>query len=300
MNPRLLRRNQGARLQPLSFFSNSANSALGSHSTHELHAWWDAATIAMGHVARWQIGPRKLWIQRLPGEWRIAQGDGDLDSADAALEVAAPAEAVEFAAVARIKRFCSKSDSEQIRVRPLSADRPIVTRPSVELYLPPGEKVTLFVGLPLWFAVETVDPAQRLLDTNLFRPSDTWFGPVGEEGELCYASRTYGRFRLEDVPRWPHRACTAVQILNGADDTLHVERLRIPAPYLALYAGADGRIWTQDVVLERREGGSGFVQLEMQCRAPSFAPGAKWLADARIPTHSGVVSRAFASLLAGI
>ena len=115
------------------------------------------------------------------------------------------------------------------------------------------------------------------------------------EGELCFASRTLWRLRPDDEPLRPHRALTAVRIVNRASSALSIERLKLPAPHLALYQAADGTLWTQDVRYVRSEGDD-FAALRLRDRAPAGAEGAVRLAEPRERREEHGVVRAFQSL----
>ncbi len=52
----------------------------------------------------------------------------------------------------------------------------------------------------------------------------------------------------------PHRAVSPVTIRNRGVDPLLVERLLLPVPNLTLHADPEGHLWSQEVLLVRREG----------------------------------------------
>lgn len=92
-----------------------------------------------------------------------------------------------------------------------------------------------FRVVPIKHQAATHDIADRFVIPDVgIRPSDTWFGPTTSEGEPCYASKTVCRLRVEDVPLRPHRCLTKVTLRNRADDSLSLDRLKLPVNALAL------------------------------------------------------------------
>lgn len=258
--------------------------------------WWGRRKVPVGSAGNWRIGPLGLWIQRLEGEWRIASETGD-DPLDDSLQEELPADAGDLLQKEYVDRYVTAGKSEEIVLSPALADRPVVTSSEKPLSVPSGEEAIVYVSSPLWVRIEAGKPANLLCEIPVFRPSDTWFGPDTTEGELCYASRTFHRVRLEDVPVRPHRATTAVKIKNRAKSMLALERMQVPVTHLALFRASGGRLWTQDVVFER-ESEDNFVALRLSGRSkPSAAAGEiKQISGPRIPPSGNIVMRAFTSL----
>ncbi len=256
--------------------------------------WWGSADLEVGRPHRWRMGPFTLWVRHLPGEWQVACSGGT-ESTDRTVERAVTKPDISVDPEATLNRFAIAGGSDSVEIIPRTADRPVVTRPDSPFYIPPGEETVMFVGSPLWVAVETVEPRHSLIDMPLVRPSDTWFGPSTQDGGLCYASKTFCRLRVEDLQYRPHRAVTAVTIKNEASDVLALERLNLPVNQLALYAGSDGRLWTQDVQLERSEGGE-YAKQTIENTPPRFVDQPRFLSPARETGDGNVVMRAFSTL----
>lgn len=259
--------------------------------------WWGEFSIRKGQTGKWCIGPLTLWIQRLEGEWRLAHETG-VDPLDTSLEKEIPTVALDLLEKESAVRYAIAGDSEEIGLAAVPADRSIVTSSEKPLSVPPGEEVTVYVSSPLWVRIRTGEPSRLLCEVPVFRPSDTWFGPDTMAGELCYASRTFHRVRLEDIPVRPHRATTAVRIVNRAGTTLSLERMQVPVMHLVLYRSTDGRLWTQDVVFERA-GDNDFVALRIGGRgvpAAIRADQAERIAGPRLQPSGNIVVRAFSSL----
>ena len=255
-------------------------------------AWWGEFTLQEGQCGLWQVGPTRVWAQHLAREWRLAH-DGGGDPADTTVSMELPCEAMGEAA---LTRFSIREPGERLRLTPLLADRSVISRPERPLVIPPWEDVTLYVSSPLWMRVEAVGPGITLQEFPLFRPSDTWFGPLTREGGLCYASSTLALTDPSGFPHTPQRAVTPVLIRNRAEESLTVERLNLPVPFLSLYRGADGTLWTQQVRLDRDEEKGELAMLQLDATAPEQAGGGERLAPPRRPVEKNLMVQAFSRL----
>jgi len=229
--------------------------------------WWGSASLDLDQAARWNVGPCTLWLHRTDCEWRLtARHDDDPLASDS--RVTLPIDEAEWAAVSdpeapeaansSITRFGFRETTATVDVNPLLGDRPFVVRPEGTILVAPSERLTLYVSTPLWIQLTLYGAASSLsYDLPVLRPSDTWFGPSTREGTLCYAARTTGRLRLENLLQRMHRAITPIAVHNQAADTLHIERVQIPVQHLALYASARHVLWTQGIALDRREDSEG-------------------------------------------
>ena len=214
--------------------------------------WWGRRPIPDQGAELIRVGPTELWVQREAGQLLIGhheQGD-PLDSrvVFAAVEAGEkPPEGMTWV------RLALGVGAESYLLSPLSADRAMIARPEVPAVIPPGASLRTFVSLPLWLRLEA-GPAR--LELPIRRPTDTWFGATTVEGELCYACQTTLRDRREALPTRPHRAITPVMLWNRGEDPLEVRRLRLPAPYLAIFAeqGEGGGLETPGITLERVAG----------------------------------------------
>lgn len=251
--------------------------------------WWGGFELAEDERRWWTLGPLLLGVERKLHEWRV--GYEELPNGDAAVpETNRTVDELEAGG-----RFVFASPGAGIRLIPALADRPVVTRPLSSLYVPPGEKTLLFVSSPVWVRVEAEGPDAELADLPVARPSDTWFGPSTREGELCYATRTHGRLRLEDLPVQPYRVITPLQIVNESRSALKLERVSLPVPYLTVYSSDSHDLWTQKVSMSC-EDDARLVSLRFKQKAPSQVPGAELVAPARKKQESRVFKRALSSL----
>ncbi|MDH3524159.1 MAG: hypothetical protein OES32_11280 [Acidobacteriota bacterium] len=260
--------------------------------------WWSEREVAIGRGLRWTLGPLDLAVSRLEHEWQIAYGGTGDSDADRDVALAEPiSELPERAEV--LERYAAGGQRSVVRCLPALADRSVVVRPRVPIFIPPGERIRFFVSSPIWLEIEVGIPWQALREVAVKRQSDTWFGSATGDGELAYTLRTHARVDLGEIPLRHHRAITPVTIENEGEDTLAIDRLNLPVPFLSVYAAGGDYLWTQDVTMLRREGQT-MASFEIGEEAPREAPGAERLTAPRRTAEGLQIVRAFANLLQGL
>jgi len=250
--------------------------------------WWGTFTLEPGQVCRWDIDRLQLWIRRAEREWQIARVLSEEDAprhGAAQLDVAMPE------SPDALERHVFSKTRGPLRLSPVVADRPVVTSPRMPVYLAQGEKTTLYVGSPLWVRVEAETPAQEILDAPIRRLSDTWFGPTTREGEICYAARTQAILDPANLPSLAAVAITPVAIENRGSETLRVERLKLPVPFLSVHAAPDGQLWTPTVTMvSQKERGMASFDVG---QAPPHRLSTRRVTAAREQPEDGLLIRAF-------
>lgn len=249
--------------------------------------WWGSYSLEEGQAGLWCIDRLRLWILRDEREWQVARSvveEAD-DGWNVELGVSMPEDADEF------ERHVFTNTHGGLNISPVVADRPVVASPRLPLFVAPGEKTTLYVGSPLWVRVEVESPAQAILDAPIRRPSDTWFGPSTREGELCYATRTSAILDLANLPSLAGRAITPVAIENHSADTLRVDRIKLPVPYLSVHAAPGGQLWTPTVTMVG-QAESGMASFDVGRRPPTGVS-ARQVTPAREQSEPGLLIRAF-------
>jgi hypothetical protein len=260
--------------------------------TEAAAAWWGRFDVPFGKAGRWQVGPLDLLFQRAWGEWQLAhQGGDDVQSLTSSFALV---DEKPLAELQGVRRAVLSGGATGVELMPATADRAVVTQPEKPIEIMPRDEAVLYVGSPIWVQVSSVEPRQRLFDLPIQRPSDTWFGPPTNHGELCYANRVHCRLRLEDVPFRPHRALTRITVTNDTEERLVIERIKLPVVHLQLYASA-GRLWTEDVVL-RRAAHFGGVDAEFVDGPPRHASDAVPVGERRAKSHPSAMMRKLESL----
>lgn len=268
----------------------------------EKTVWWGTFEIGEDEAGRWRVGPSTLWIYRSARSWHLVHMQSD-QALDDAAEIDPPRAIgqtdLSLDALpdgADLTRFSFLKTDAHCSLVPVLADRAVVARPDIPLYILAGESVTMYVSTPLWMRVEVGSDARLLREIPSFRPSDTWFGPSTREGELCYSVQTLGRLRLEDLPRRLHRAITPIHIRNRGADPLHVERIQVPVQYLSLFEGEGHFLWTQSVTLDREALGEQAAVRFDESAVPKEAGRTKRLRGPRLHVRTNMIVRTFGSL----
>ena len=258
--------------------------------------WWGSFTLAEGELRRWQVGERTVWVHNQRYEWGIYERVAPKEQV-AEAKAALPTPLDEIPEDASLTRFSFQRPTSKLTLTPVLADRAVVLKPEMPLFVPKGEETTLFVSTPLWLRLE-VDKLGQLLEVPSQQLSDTWFGPSTLVGELCYASRATVNTELDAVAFEPHRAVTPLRVKNLADSPLQLERIKLPVRYLAVYKSgnpSDNRLWTQTVTLEREAAGD-LAGLQLGKGAPREAGKTERLSAPRQRADKNLVVRAFSKL----
>jgi len=245
-----------------------------TETTHNANEWWGTFELEVGETGYWRAGPLELWATRTQFEWRVRfrRDDEPAESVSSA-EVPTPLEPPEDAG-AELRRYAFKQTTPAVKILPFPADRAFVIKPDAAFVVPPREEARLYISTPVWMNVYLGGSSAPMLSVPTHRPSDTWFGANTREGEVCYASRTHARRKLEHITRLSHRAISVVRIRNQAPTKLEFERIKIPVPNLSIFADGDGYLWTESVMLEREEDGD-FAGLRLGKGAPDEAGSAR-------------------------
>lgn len=265
-------------------------------SIEESVAWWGEHALALEEAGRFQIGSFELTASRNAFEWRVAwQRSTDGDLARGSVECPLPATEVEVEVQGELLRLVTSSESRRLAVQPQLANRPVVVRPETIFRLLPGAEIRLYVSMPVWVLVEVDEPPRQVLDEATWRLPDTWFGGP-TSGELCFAIKINARLYLENLPIFAHRAITVVVLKNRSETVLPIERLKLPAPNLSLYADSASHLWTQVVCVESDREGQ-IARVDIGQGPPEEAADARLVAGARVPTHQNLLVRALGNLL---
>ena len=259
--------------------------------------WWGERTLAEGERLHGRLGTLELWLERGPREWLATTRHGDDEARTPRLEqpwegtVPEHDEQTIFA-----ERFAFRHTGDRLQLLPAMPPRPVVVHTATPLVIPGGEEATVYISLPLWLRASA--GGELLLDVPVVRQSDTWFGAITGPGELCYASRSRGRLRLEVLPATPLRARAAIHVRNSAAGALPIDGLRLPAPFLSLYADGAGQLWTESVLVDHEQEGE-MAALDYGAGPPREAAGAERVAGPRNAPERRALVHTFSSLIRG-
>ncbi|MFT6435663.1 MAG: hypothetical protein ACJAVI_003718 [Candidatus Azotimanducaceae bacterium] len=151
--------------------------------------------------------------------------------------------------VTRLRTIIEESNLVLV-LSPATADRNVVVRPAQTISIPNGQTVHLYIGTPVWFVGTHTSSQRKLFGLSSGILSDTWFGPATYTGEICYANESQARLPLDRLSLRRDRLVTPVTIENRGGDTLALERLNLPVPFLTIF-DTGPNLWPQEVRILR-------------------------------------------------
>jgi len=237
--------------------------AINSSQKPQTLDFWATHQLSANEVGSWKIGPLELWIKRYANEWRLytrTQGS----SAQKEMNIQIPY-TDEIPPNLEVHRFGVDKTVDHLSFHPTLANRPVVVRPEKAFHLPPREEVTIFISHSVWLSLSYGTQQNTLMTIPVHRPSDTWFGPSSEEGELCYSARTKAKLRFEELDFFPYRAVTKIVLKNKSHRELFLERIKVPFQYLSLYVSKQQIFFTDTLVVTRVENDK---QIKIEFEAP--------------------------------
>ena len=203
-----------------------------------------------------ELGDLSLVITRLSHEWQLAyqwSRRGNSGGFSCAYREAAP----EYDG--SLDRIAMESMTDTLTLQPALADRPVVVRPYSAMTIPGRNRITLYVSTPLWLIVEFSPDVRKELPMQQL--SETWMGSVTGQGELCYGSHTHARLDKQLLLKRPFRALSPITIHNKNVESLTLERLSIPTPFLSLYEAVDQLITEPVTIAMDSEKHQGVVEI---------------------------------------
>ncbi|MGA0368894.1 MAG: hypothetical protein ACO3N7_05530 [Kiritimatiellia bacterium] len=176
------------------------------------------------------------------------------------------------------RRLASVDEIPRIQLQPAFPNRPVVVRPEFPYTLVPGERVNIFVGVPVWLSLTT--PQGLLLwEEPVHRLSNTWFG-TPTDGELCYAMRTLARREGENLDFGPERIICPVRIRNQTKEIISFERLCLRVQYLNIYETSRKGLWANESSVMMRGDVTG-SRVAFASKAPAMLKDAKLLVQGK-------------------
>lgn len=258
--------------------------------------WWGRHSTQMERVDYWQIGPLRLWAHPLPYRmcltW-VHQGDW-LNPHVRTM----PGEQTDPPPLSSTTVTCAYGHGakDDLVFAPMLPDRAMIVRLNSELNVLPGEEVNLFILTPLFLRIQQAEPVKSLYEIPIYRPSDTWFGPMDSTGSLSYASPSRAYLDLKEVPLRPHSAITTVTIRNLGGTSLHLDRLNVPSTRLSLFYSNTTGFWTDRLTLERRDDDE-MAHLRLDKQPPPEANPTQFISGPRSPDEDTMPAiRAFSRI----
>lgn len=199
-----------------------------------------------------RIGHLVLELQRQGAEWQLRHSYAP----ERVLEstwTQATAESAPGKEDALPSRFLFREPAGHLELRPALADQPVIAKPRAEVTVPARNEAVVYVGTPLWVQLREEKHPDLLAEFCIERLSHTWFGKNTTSGEICYATATSARLRLENVPSLPDYAVTTLHLRNDSSKPLRFTHIKLPVATLAIYRNTAGLHITEAVTMVQTE-----------------------------------------------
>lgn len=245
------------------------------------HRWWGEYHFELNRPRAWQFGSLLFRLTRGIQEWRLEYHrpmvQYDYEQKWYAIEDPNFA----FPQPVKIERYMFKSTQEKLQLMPRLADRSVVIKPVDPIYIPAGQRGTLYISTPLWISAFVEGQREPIFDIPVILPKDTWFGPNHRSGEICYATAVDGRTELHQLTSRAFRAVTPIEFHNVSNQQLRFDKMNVPVPALPLfYSESTRRLWTSQIKV-LHEGLDRAPRVRIENRTPPHAGDVMYLHQPR-------------------
>lgn len=257
-----------------------------SSSFSPISKWWGEYHFELGQARAWQFGSLLLRLSRGLQEWRLEyhRPQVQYDYEQQWHPIDDPAFA--FPQPLHVERYMFKSTQDKVQLMPRLANRSVVIKPVDPIYIPAGQRGTLYISTPLWVAGFVEGQREPLFDVPVILPKDTWFGPNPRLGEICYSTSVDGRTELNQLKPRAFRAITPIEFHNSSNQQLRFDRMNVPVTALPLFfSETTGRLWTSQIRVNH-EGLDRAPRIRIENRTPIQAGEVTYLQP---PRESGSV-----------
>lgn len=150
-----------------------------------------------------------------------------------------------------IADYFQTGKSNSLIIAPALPPKPMVFK-GTGLNVLPGQKITLFIRIPLTFQIyySKVHPENLLKEITYKKLSNTWFGET-DAGEPAFTLGSEYSLDFDKTEIEGFEAICPVSVKNTANENLNVQRLIIRDEFLTLYKNED-KIVTSQLLIEFR------------------------------------------------
>ena len=260
----------------------------------ESKTWWGEYKFQLNQSHAWRLGPLYFRLFRREKDWLVeyhrlhkqTEMRKDWVRLDEETQLPQPS---------KFERFMFNRSKEKFFLMPRLADRGVVIKPVQPIYIPAGQRATLFISTPLWLAGIVENQKAPIFDFPVFQTKDTWFGMNYQEGQMCYATQVDGTTNLAEMSINPFRAVTPIHFYNDSHQQMRLERINVPAPSLPLlYSESTGRLWTSEIKVYQNEVDKP-PRIRIESRTPPMAEQVSFIQPARSDSAS-FISNMFESM----
>jgi hypothetical protein len=179
--------------------------------------------ILPGQTEHFDIGCIRLSATRKMEGWHLLTSDN------------CPDDDVFLTSESSLDDYFQTGKSNSLIIVPAMPAKPLVFKGS-GLYVLPGQKITIFLKIPLAFQVyfSKIQPENLLKEITYKRLSDTWFGEP-DSGEPAFALGSEFYLNIDEIKITDLEAICPVIIENNSATILNLQRLLIRDENVTLY-----------------------------------------------------------------
>lgn len=221
----------------------------------ELKVFRSPFKLEEGKVFHLRFGPLDVHLGHFHQEWRVSWSTTN-EYTDNSFKCDHDYKGIIPDTFISEKRYTySRETNSFLKMTPILGDLPYVARPSKPLMVLPGETVKIYMSTPLFLRLESENPYNLIEEIPILQSPKTWFGQSTTAGEVCYSTRIKAVLDKKDLTYRPYRAISQLIIDNRGADSLHVEKLKVPSPYLAVFQNEQGEFITSVIQYIREPSG---------------------------------------------
>jgi len=182
--------------------------------------------------------------------------------------------------------------SESTRLEPALPELPLIITPIEKLGILPGQKLDVFVEIPLQLNITSSSDGDRLSlwETPVIPLSRSFFG-TPDNGEIAYSLVTPLYSSVSGYTESEFSAYCPLTIANKSSQVLDFQRMILRVPYLTLYQGRD-RIYASPVTISFR-GGDQVSQVHIHNKPHETVPPLREIAPPRSAEEKSVLKKSF-------
>jgi len=245
--------------------------------------WWGEETFELNQTKTWQFGSLLFRLTRGLQEWRLEYHRPSIQFDYEQQWCRIHDIEMPFPQPTHIERYMFKETHRTFLLMPRLSDRSVVIRPTDPIYIPAGQRGTLFISTPLWLSGFVQSQKDPLFDIPVILPKDTWFGPDKRSGEMCYATKVDGRTDLNQLRTRAFRAITPIDFHNVSNHQLRFDKMNVPVTALPLfYSESTGRLWTSQIKVFH-ENSNTPPRIKIESRTPPLAGEVSYVHPPRAP-----------------
>lgn len=241
---------------------------------------WGTVALDVGEGRHWQLGHRRLWLQRESERWLWAtdmEGGGGVEVA-----VSGASKPPELP----WKSIIGLGKGGPVLL-PAMPDKPILLKAADPVQILSGGELSLVVAVPVFVRLEAGAP---IFDLESCSASRTWFGDP-QAGESAYALEIADWMVGRTAQKGRAHVHVPLLIKNASQDILSFQRLLVRVVHLSLY-GEQETLLTNDVAVTFSSVNQ-YSQISFSDRSSLDTGEARLLQEPREKVSKSLIRRSF-------